>query len=122
MYYVYIFRSINEENQMYTGYTQDLKNRIDDHNSGKSKHTCKYKPWKLVFYSAFESKQQALDFEKYLKMLKQLSIYIHYPFCESKCPYCDFNSHEHRDKNNGIPESAYIDALIADLELATPKV
>ena len=26
-------------------------------------------------------------------MLKNLSIYIHYPFCKSKCPYCDFNSH-----------------------------
>jgi len=39
-----------------------------------------------------------------------------------KCPYCDFNSHESRFKNGEIPEAAYVDALIADLEAATPKV
>lgn len=44
-----------------------------------------------------------------------------------KCPYCDFNSHESRHKNGphsekSFPEAAYVDALIADLELATPKV
>ena len=39
-----------------------------------------------------------------------------------KCPYCDFNSHESRHKNGEIPQDAYVDALIADLELATPKV
>lgn len=37
-----------------------------------------------------------------------------------KCPYCDFNSHENR--KGEIPEAAYVDALIADLEQATPKV
>ncbi|EED31913.1 putative oxygen-independent coproporphyrinogen III oxidase [gamma proteobacterium NOR5-3] len=41
----------------------------------------------------------------------QLGLYIHIPWCERKCPYCDFNSHETRD----IPESAYTDALIEDL-------
>jgi len=39
-----------------------------------------------------------------------------------KCPYCDFNSHESRFKNGEIPEAAYVEALIADLEAATPKV
>lgn len=51
-----------------------------------------------------------------------LSLYIHIPWCVKKCPYCDFNSHESRFKNGEIPEAAYVDALIADLELATPKV
>lgn len=51
-----------------------------------------------------------------------LSLYIHIPWCVKKCPYCDFNSHESRNHNGEIPESAYVDALIADLELATPKV
>jgi oxygen-independent coproporphyrinogen-3 oxidase len=51
-----------------------------------------------------------------------LSLYIHIPWCVKKCPYCDFNSHESRNKNGEIPENAYVDALIADLELATPKV
>ncbi|MES2182379.1 MAG: radical SAM family heme chaperone HemW [Pseudomonadota bacterium] len=51
-----------------------------------------------------------------------LSLYIHIPWCVKKCPYCDFNSHESRHKNGEIPEAAYVDALTADLELATPKV
>ncbi|NOU25315.1 MAG: oxygen-independent coproporphyrinogen III oxidase-like protein [Methylotenera sp.] len=51
-----------------------------------------------------------------------LSLYIHIPWCVKKCPYCDFNSHEIRHKLGEIPEAAYVDALITDLELATPKV
>ena len=42
-----------------------------------------------------------------------LSLYIHIPWCVKKCPYCDFNSHAARD---GIPEDAYVDALLADLD------
>jgi len=48
-----------------------------------------------------------------------LSLYIHFPWCVRKCPYCDFNSHEVR---GGIPEDAYVAALIRDLELALPQV
>jgi len=51
-----------------------------------------------------------------------LSLYIHIPWCVKKCPYCDFNSHESRFKDGSVPEAAYVDALIADLELAIPKV
>ncbi len=45
--------------------------------------------------------------------LPPLTLYIHLPWCARKCPYCDFNSHAVRD---AIPEGAYIDALVADLE------
>lgn len=51
-----------------------------------------------------------------------LTLYIHIPWCVQKCPYCDFNSHESRHKNGELPEAEYVAALIADLELATPKV
>jgi len=42
-----------------------------------------------------------------------LSLYIHIPWCEKKCPYCDFNSHLARTEIN---EPAYIDALLYDFE------
>ncbi|WP_083960678.1 radical SAM family heme chaperone HemW [Methylomonas lenta] len=42
-----------------------------------------------------------------------LSLYIHFPWCIQKCPYCDFNSHAVK---TGIPEMQYVDALLADLQ------
>ena len=47
-----------------------------------------------------------------------LSLYIHLPWCVKKCPYCDFNSHAAQ----ALPEAAYIDALLADLEHALPDI
>lgn len=44
-------------------------------------------------------------------MKKPLSIYIHWPWCKSKCPYCDFNSHVAQN----APYEAYIDALLTDI-------
>lgn len=48
-----------------------------------------------------------------------LALYIHLPWCIQKCPYCDFNSHALRD---ALPEEAYINALIADLNQQLPKL
>ena len=67
MWYVYIIRSINFPEQEYIGATADLKRRLPEHNSGKSRHTTKFKPWELVWYCAFPDKYKALAFEKYLK-------------------------------------------------------
>ena len=55
-----------------------------------------------------------------LVALPPLSLYVHLPWCIKKCPYCDFNSHA-SDKN-GVPEQAYIKALMADLEAALPLI
>ena len=49
-----------------------------------------------------------------------LSLYVHIPWCLKKCPYCDFNSHELR--SGEVPEQAYLQALVADLEAALPLV
>jgi len=51
--------------------------------------------------------------------LPPLSLYVHIPWCIRKCPYCDFNSHAAGDD---LPEDAYVDALIADLEAALPGI
>ncbi|MFP5305382.1 MAG: hypothetical protein ACLGI7_06100, partial [Gammaproteobacteria bacterium] len=42
-----------------------------------------------------------------------LSLYVHFPWCVKKCPYCDFNSHPLRGE---LPENEYIDALLRDLD------
>ena len=48
-----------------------------------------------------------------------LALYVHWPWCIKKCPYCDFNSHESRHE---VDEAAYLAALIADLEAALPQI
>ena len=67
MYYVYIIRSISDSRQVYMGTSENLKQRLSDHNAGKSPHTAKFVPWDLECYIAFPEKQQAYDFERYLK-------------------------------------------------------
>jgi predicted GIY-YIG superfamily endonuclease len=67
MWYVYIIRSIAHPTQEYIGATANLRQRLADHNSGKSTHTAKFTPWELAWYSAFSDKYKALEFEKYLK-------------------------------------------------------
>jgi oxygen-independent coproporphyrinogen-3 oxidase len=51
--------------------------------------------------------------------LPPLALYIHFPWCVRKCPYCDFNSHEVRGE---LAEITYINALIADLEQELPRI
>ena len=55
-----------------------------------------------------------------LTSLPPLALYVHFPWCVRKCPYCDFNSHEW--KGERFPEDDYLDALRADLEQALPLV
>ncbi|MBI1395674.1 MAG: oxygen-independent coproporphyrinogen III oxidase-like protein [Betaproteobacteria bacterium] len=52
-------------------------------------------------------------------VLPPLSLYVHIPWCIRKCPYCDFNSHEMRGE---IPETRYVEALVADLERSVPAI
>jgi len=51
----------------YVGLTTNLKRRIVEHNSGKSAHTSKFRPWRLVTYIAFSVRVKAVSFERYLK-------------------------------------------------------
>ncbi len=67
MTYVYLLESVAFPGQFYIGHTHDLRGRFADHNAGKSPHTAKCKPWRLVTYIAFSDEAKAIAFERYLK-------------------------------------------------------
>ena len=81
MYYVYALS--NKQNQiLYIGYSQDLRKRFNEHNSGYVKATKGYRPWKLVYYEAYESKLDAtkreLQIKKNHRVKEDLKIQIMY--------------------------------------------
>jgi putative endonuclease len=67
MFYTYILQSLKFPNQTYIGFTQDLENRLHEHNSQQSAHSKKFSPGKYMFYAAFPTQTQVINFEKYLK-------------------------------------------------------
>jgi len=66
-HYVYTLESLSHPDQIYTGQTQNLKPRLDTHNSGQVPHTSKFTPWQIRSATAFKSRQRAVAFERYLK-------------------------------------------------------
>lgn len=66
MYYVYILRS-SKDYKLYTGYTDNLKRRFEEHNEGKVKITKHRIPFILIYYEAYLNQQDATTREKYLK-------------------------------------------------------
>jgi putative endonuclease len=67
MFYVYLLKSINYPDQKYIGHTDNLKERLETHNSGGSIYTKPYRPWVVATYMAFQQEKTAIEFEKYLK-------------------------------------------------------
>ncbi len=65
MWYVYILKCFGGE--LYTGCTNDLKDRINRHNNGFVSATKGRRPFELKNYIAFNNKYKAFEFEKYLK-------------------------------------------------------
>jgi len=68
MYDVYILKLHNKK--LYIGYTNDLKKRIVEHQTGMSVHTKKFLPCKLIYYEAFASRKDAIKREKNIKKFK----------------------------------------------------
>jgi putative endonuclease len=67
MQYVYLLESLGTPGERYVGTTTDLRQRLAQHNAGQSRHTAKFKPWRLVTYLAFSDAAKAEAFETYLK-------------------------------------------------------
>jgi len=67
MYYVYCLVSETNPARRYAGFTEDLRDRLADHNTGGTQSTSDGRPWKLTGYTAFDSKTKAHAFERYLK-------------------------------------------------------
>jgi putative endonuclease len=66
-FYVYILVSEVDHTIHYTGVTQNLRERLRDHNRGACPHSLKYRPWRLETAIAFSSEVKAHAFERYLK-------------------------------------------------------
>jgi putative endonuclease len=67
MWFVYLLESDATEGKRYIGITADLKRRLTEHNAGKSPHTSKFVPRRIVTYVAFSDGNKAASFERYLK-------------------------------------------------------
>ena len=65
MFYAYLLKLSNGD--IYSGSTDNLTKRFEKHQLGHVPHTSKFRPVKMIWYLAFETKQLALSFEKYLK-------------------------------------------------------
>ncbi len=66
MYYTYVLLSL-KDGKLYNGYTADLRARLDSHNSGKVESTKWRRPFKLIYYEAYQNQQDATSREKYFK-------------------------------------------------------
>lgn len=66
MFYTYILKS-KKNGRMYTGYTNNLRKRLSEHNSGKSTYTKRDKPYLLIYYEACLNEDDARSRELYLK-------------------------------------------------------
>ena len=66
MFYVYCLESLKNQ-QLYIGYTANLKKRFEEHNRGLNSSTKRYMPWKLIYYEASLNKLDAERREEYLK-------------------------------------------------------
>ena len=65
-YYTYVLLS-EKDNQLYTGYTSDLKKRIEAHNEGNVESTKQRRPLRLIYFEGCINQQDATRREKYLK-------------------------------------------------------
>jgi predicted GIY-YIG superfamily endonuclease len=66
-YYVYVLLSLRQPERRYTGWTDDLDERLKAHNAGRCPHTAKFAPWRIETAIAVRSREKAIALERYLK-------------------------------------------------------
>jgi putative endonuclease len=72
-FYVYILANSNDS-ELYKGYSVNPVERLDQHNQGDSQFTATKKGWQLVAVFKFDSKKEALIFEKKIKRWNRKSL------------------------------------------------
>ncbi len=66
MFYVYVLQS-DFDDELYTGFTIDLRRRLGEHNRGLNFSTKSHRPWRLIYYEACLNERDAKRREQYLK-------------------------------------------------------
>jgi len=66
-FYIYVLQSKKKTEQLYIGYTNDLRKRLKEHNQGLNKSTKPFRPWQLIYYEACLNQADAKRREKYFK-------------------------------------------------------
>ena len=72
MFYVYMLKSKSSKPITYVGYTNNLKSRLNLHNSGKGAKFTRGRQWKLIYKEIFKSKKEAISREYYIKNNRKL--------------------------------------------------
>ncbi len=75
-YYVYMLKSVQKKPVTYVGYTKNLKNRINLHNSGKGAKFTRGRKWKLIYKEKIRTKNQAISREYYIKNNRNIRNFI----------------------------------------------
>ena len=71
-FYVYLLKSIEKKPVTYVGYTNNLSNRINLHNSGKGAKFTRGRKWRLIYKEKYKSKSEAISREYYIKNNRSL--------------------------------------------------
>ena len=72
MFYVYMLKSKSIKPITYVGYTNNIKKRINLHNSGKGAKFTRGRKWVLIYKEKFKSKKEAISREYYIKNTRSL--------------------------------------------------
>ena len=78
IYHVYMLKSLGKKPVTYVGYTNNLKKRVIQHNTGKGAKFTRGRKWKLIYKENFNSKKEAISREYYIKHNRTLRNKIKY--------------------------------------------